>query len=461
MAMRTVIWIIIAVITIIIILEVFISSDIERQRKLDKNKSEKNIISITSYIKSGMIHKEWMKIFNENIDKNKIINECNEENWMNGLYEIFEPLMTWKYYDNISIVINSNILKNNNNNNKYIMNDTLILIMDKYLDINHEKDYDINDLSTFKQWRILNDSSLLIRRIFNIDDINLFGRFIEYLWAKNWMGHIRNDPNCTPKNDHCRDTHLFPVRIESVSCWKCGCILEKQTRNILKWKKIIENNIFFKIANKTNTDKILYHSYHKLYSKYLLNYYYLNKGIFLEIGLGCNMIYGPGHSAKIWIQLFNNVEFIEYDKNCTNKYMKQIINDGYNVNIGSQDDLIFLEQLKQSKKWINLGIDIIIDDGGHFNKQIIASFLSLWPYLNNNGLYFIEDFQESAYIKNYVDSKPITFWGKEKPGTAQYFIKKQLLYHLFCKITKKSCFDLNYIQCIRDLCMFKKKIILN
>ena len=412
--MQTVVWTVIIIIMVIIILEVFISSDIETQTKLNENNdngSSKPITPITTHIKSGMTHKEWIKILNNNGYDDNYMNECNVINWMDGLYQIFEPLMTWKYYDNIPIIKYS---KDNHNDNN---NKTIILILDKYSDINHDLDYDISDLSTFKQWTILGDSSLLIRRIFDPRDIDLFGRFIEYLWAKNWMGHIQNDPDCTPQNDHCRDTHLYPVRVESVSCWKCGCILEKKNENISSWKPIIENTTFFKIANKTKSDKIHFHFYHKLYGKYLKKYYYINNGIFLEIGLGCNMGYGPGHSAKIWIEMFNNVEFIEYDRNCTLKYQTKIANDGYVVHIGSQEDVIFLEELKQSKRWNDLGVDIIIDDGGHYNKQMIISFLSLWPILNDNGLYFIEDFQESAYIKNYLDSKPITFWGKEQPGT--------------------------------------------
>ena len=168
-----------------------------------------------------------------------------------------------------------------------------------------------------------------------------------------------------------------------------------------------------------------------------------------------------GHSGKIWVELFNNVEFIEYDGECISKYKNMIDQSGYLVHVGSQEDVIFLEELKESERWKENGLDIIIDDGGHWNKQIIISFLSLWPILNDGGLYFIEDFQESAYIKNYLDSKPITFWGKEQPGTAQYFIKKQIIYQLFCKITGQSCYDINYIQCVRDICLIKKKIVLH
>ena len=35
--------------------------------------------------------------------------------------------------------------------------------------------------------------------------------------------------------------------------------------------------------------------------------------------------------------------------------------------------------------------DLIIDDGSHLYKDIVASFKLLWPYLNKGGYYVIED----------------------------------------------------------------------
>ena len=292
-----VIWVVITLICFIIALELFISKDIQTHSKsgniVSKNLDNthafniNDILPITSYLKPSMTNKEWLNIIKSRQHSTQSPQDCNVENWMDGLYEIFQPLNTWKFYENIPIIKHAQTFKDYNE-------ETIILIMDDINDINHEIDYNLSDLSTFKQWTVLGDSSLLIRRIFDINDIDLMGRFIEWLWAKNWMGHIRNDPDCTPSNDHCRDNHLYPVRIESVSCWKCGCILEKKTMDQTKWRPIIQNTTFFKIANKTLTDKVMFHFYHKLYGKYLEKYYYINQGIFLEIGLGCNMGYGPG-----------------------------------------------------------------------------------------------------------------------------------------------------------------------
>ena len=50
--------------------------------------------------------------------------------------------------------------------------------------------------------------------------------------------------------------------------------------------------------------------------------------------------------------------------------------------------------------------DFIIDDGGHKNPQILASFNTLWPTVKPGGLYFIEDLQFGRQL-GYRSSGPI------------------------------------------------------
>ena len=60
----------------------------------------------------------------------------------------------------------------------------------------------------------------------------------------------------------------------------------------------------------------------------------------------------------------------------------------------------FLESLINKLK----NFDIIIDDGSHQSKHIIKSFNFLFPYLNTNGIYVIEDLQTS-YIPRFGGSR--------------------------------------------------------
>ena len=62
---------------------------------------------------------------------------------------------------------------------------------------------------------------------------------------------------------------------------------------------------------------------------------------------------------------------------------------------GDQSDPEFLKALikKIGKP------DIIIDDGSHYNKHVLASFGILFPLLSDNGIYVIEDLYTSYWEK--------------------------------------------------------------
>jgi demethylmacrocin O-methyltransferase len=63
---------------------------------------------------------------------------------------------------------------------------------------------------------------------------------------------------------------------------------------------------------------------------------------------------------------------------------------------GSQSDEKILSKIVNKYK----KFDIIIDDGSHVNKDVIKTFNFLFPFLSENGLYFIEDIQTS-YMPNW------------------------------------------------------------
>jgi hypothetical protein len=59
---------------------------------------------------------------------------------------------------------------------------------------------------------------------------------------------------------------------------------------------------------------------------------------------------------------------------------------------GNQTDEEFLSQFSN--------VDIIIDDGGHINSDVIRSFEILFPKLNNFGFYIIEDIENSYWMES-------------------------------------------------------------
>ena len=126
----------------------------------------------------------------------------------------------------------------------------------------------------------------------------------------------------------------------------------------------------------------------KLYEQYFTPFRDSKINI-LEIGVD------NGDSLRIWREFFSkaNICGIDIDK-------KNFRINNTNILQGDQSDLNFLKSLVSEYK----KFDIIIDDGSHQAKHIIASFNYLFNYLSDNGLYVIEDLQTS-YIPRYGGSR--------------------------------------------------------
>jgi hypothetical protein len=113
----------------------------------------------------------------------------------------------------------------------------------------------------------------------------------------------------------------------------------------------------------------------------------------LEIG-----VYNGG-SLYMWKNYFPNskVTGLDIDPYC--KRWAEPDKD-INVYIGDQCDTDFLKEVCEKEG----PFDLIIDDGGHINHQIITSFEFLFDYLKEGGTYVVEDTFASYYPK-YGDNE--------------------------------------------------------
>lgn len=68
------------------------------------------------------------------------------------------------------------------------------------------------------------------------------------------------------------------------------------------------------------------------------------------------------------------------------------------------------------------GVDIIIDDGSHYNDHVTKTFKILFPLLNQNGIYVIEDLQTS-YWSSYCDEPYGGSSDLSAPHTSMNFLK--------------------------------------
>lgn len=202
-------------------------------------------------------------------------------------------------------------------------------------------------------------------------------------------------------------------------------------------------------ALKPVTDKVTTHTYQTMYGRFLLPYYHLNPSMkFLEIGLGCDMGYGPGASVAIWRKLLPKAELweAEFNAECVEKHRNGMLR-GINLLTGDQGNVTVLDE------WIKTSggdFDIVVDDGGHQNCQIWHSFQKLWPTVKPGGLYFIEDMQVAKldqYRGAETDTCKIDLIVPEK--------LKEKLDDLLYDTSRKS--DIEFIFCQSEACVLGKK----
>ena len=150
---------------------------------------------------------------------------------------------------------------------------------------------------------------------------------------------------------------------------------------------------------KSNKDRPMIHKpldYFPIYEKHFSRF--VGKPVkVLEIGIE------NGGSLLMWNDYFgkdSEIVGIDINPKCAELELK-----GFRVYIGDQASESFLTDVVEQE----LSFDIIIDDGGHYPFQQVASFKKLYPFLSENGIYLCEDLGT-----NY---QPEYGGGVRKPGT--------------------------------------------
>lgn len=112
----------------------------------------------------------------------------------------------------------------------------------------------------------------------------------------------------------------------------------------------------------------------------------------LEIGIQ------NGGSSRLfadWLGDGTRIIGVDIDPNCARFSVPGQID----IHIGDQADPAFLTALAtQTGPW-----DIVLDDGGHTNNQILTSFQALFPALRDGGTYIIEDTHAHWLGANFRD----------------------------------------------------------
>lgn len=159
-----------------------------------------------------------------------------------------------------------------------------------------------------------------------------------------------------------------------------------------------------------NADKWACHWYAKHYESHFCHLR-KKKVKLLEIGVGGYAEPGTGgNSLRMWKRYFPKGIIYGIDVYDKNKLQENRIS----IFKGDQGNDDFLKYIGN-----NIGtFDIIIDDGSHVNKDVIAAFKVLFNFLKDNGIYVIEDIQTSYWPQYGGDSENLN-----NPNTAISFFK--------------------------------------
>lgn len=142
-------------------------------------------------------------------------------------------------------------------------------------------------------------------------------------------------------------------------------------------------NDLINIGRKYGTDKIG-HGYLDVYHEYFSKFRGKEINI-LEIG-----VYN-GASMKVWREYFPNANIVGMDVEDKTRIFESLSGKSMFF-LGDQGNPDVLENMAQEvKKKTGRGFDIIIDDGSHFQYDMIFSFGNLFPHLSSGGVYVIED----------------------------------------------------------------------
>ena len=151
----------------------------------------------------------------------------------------------------------------------------------------------------------------------------------------------------------------------------------------------------FQIYKKLKHVSLKNDTYFQVYED-VFNKYVDKKITLVEIGVL------NGGSLYMWKEYFGkNARIIGIDLNPDAKRLEK---DGFEIFIGSQSDENFWDNFLSK-----VGeIDILIDDGGHENDQLIITLNKVIPKIKNDGLIVIED-THTSYSKKFGNPSKHSF----------------------------------------------------
>jgi hypothetical protein len=206
------------------------------------------------------------------------------------------------------------------------------------------------------------------------------------------------------------------------------------------------------IGLKYNTDKSIF-GYLEIYND-LFKKYQNDNIILAEIGIL------SGSSLKTWREFLPKAKIIGIDNidigyNTRNEYVSSIF---FNTDHNSRFVLCDQSDRKQLKKFAleirsnNEQIDIFIDDGSHFQHDIMITLEEIFPLIKPGGIYIIEDI---CTIENL--NRGDSWWGCDLSPSIENSVEYTFTNYLKNKIIyNKYITDTKYLENNIENCFFYK-----
>ena len=175
-------------------------------------------------------------------------------------------------------------------------------------------------------------------------------------------------------------------------------------------------------------------NYFKIYD-HIFKKYIGEKIILVEIGVL------NGGSLFMWKNFFGeNAEIIGIDLNPNAKKWEKY---GFKIFIGNQADENFWKDF--FKKVGN--VDVVIDDGGHTNKQQIFSLLETIPNINDKGMLVVEDLH-SSYMTKFRNPSKYSFVNFSKIIVDKLNLRSKVFNKEKMNFLQEKIFSIEFYQSI-------------
>lgn len=141
--------------------------------------------------------------------------------------------------------------------------------------------------------------------------------------------------------------------------------------------------------NKTTKYTSKWSHYFSIYDTWFRRFINQNPKV-LEIGVD------NGGSMQMWKQYFSNPSLFGIDNRPKFEFDNPVEYLGFDANliVGDQGDSEFWDYFVSNTP----KLDVVIDDGSHFQNHQLLTMEKLWPHMNEGGIYMVED-THSSYMK--------------------------------------------------------------